>query len=325
VAKVHAPGRGGGVTGPAVVVAGEALIDLAPHGDGLVPYPGGSPFNVAVGLGRLGVTTAYLGALSTDGFGALLTQRLTAAGVDLALAPRVEAPTTLAVVHLDDHRRASYGFYLDATSAAVPLDAAAATLPPGAALHVSFGAVGPAQRPAGHALVELLRHASGHRLTSLDPNVRPSTLADLPAARSAVEESVAVADVVKASDEDLALLYPDEDTAAAASRWATRGPAFVVVTRGPDGAQVFGAGIDTLDVPGRSVTVADTVGAGDAFTSGLLGHLAVDGLLDRAALEAAGPDRIRSAVEHAVTVAAVTCTRPGADPPTADDLAAWSA
>ena len=100
-----------------IVVAGEALIDLAPRGELLLPLPGGSPYNVAVGLGRLGSDAAYLGGLSSDGFGRILTERLRSEGADLGLVAWTDLPTTLAVVHLDEHARASYGFYLDATSA----------------------------------------------------------------------------------------------------------------------------------------------------------------------------------------------------------------
>jgi fructokinase len=306
---------------PRVVVAGEALVDLVPEGELLRPVPAGSPVNVAVGLGRLGVPTAYAGTLSTDGFGEALATRLAEAAVDLTLVTAVEVPTTLAVVHLDADRRASYGFYLAATSATVFDRDALPVLPDGAALHVSFGAVGPTQHPAGDTLVALLRAEAGHRLLSLDPNVRPSAIGDLAATVARYEDAVAVCDVVKVSDEDLGLLHPDEDPLAVASRWADAGPALVVVTRGPDGAVAF-AGEHHLEVPGLDVEVVDTVGAGDAFTSGLLARLDADGLLRRPALRSAPPSALQPALEHAVRVAAATCTRAGADPPSAADLPA---
>ena len=303
-----------------VVVAGEALVDLVPEGEALVPHPGGSPFNVAVGLGRLGAATAFLGPLSEDGFGRLLVDRLTGAQVDVGSAPRVEAPTTLAVVHVDTDHRATYGFYLDATSAATASADQLPDLPDGAALHVSFGAIGVTHEPTGVALTTLLRREAGRRFTSLDPNVRPTAIDDADAWRRELEATVAVVDLVKVSDDDLAELYPDEDADHVAIRWAASGPVLVVVTRGPDGAVAFGPG-GRVEVPGIDVAVIDTVGAGDAFTAGLLAHLVATGGASRDALTGASPLTVGAAVEQAVLVAASTCTRPGADPPTAAQLA----
>jgi fructokinase len=311
---------GPAVERPAVVVAGEALVDLVPQPGGVLrPSPAGSPVNVAVGLGRLGVATAYRGTLSEDGFGRALAERLRGAGVDLSLVRTVAAPTTLAVVHLDADRRASYGFYLDGTSATARDDDGAPAIPDGAALHVSFGAIGPTHQPAGVALVDLVRTTAGQRVVSLDPNVRPSAIDDLDRTVAAYEDAVRSSDVVKVSDEDLALLYPGEDPIVVAARWAGTGPAVVVVTRGPDGAVAVVDG-DHVEVPGTRVEVVDTVGAGDAFTSGMLASLAGSGLLTRAALRSAAPAAIHAALEHAVRVAALTCTREGADPPTADEV-----
>lgn len=305
-----------------IVVAGEALVDLAPRDDQLLPLPGGSPYNVAVGLGRLGRTTAYLGRLSTDGFGQRLRGRLVEEGVDLRLTVPTDAPTTLAVVHLDDQARAAYSFYLEATSAAGVPDPLP-PLPTGAALHVSLGAIGLAH-PAGAALAELLTQNGPSHVTTFDPNVRPSAITDHDADVARIEEVVGQVALVKVSDEDLVLLYPDEDPMAVAADWATRGPALVVVTRGPDGAAALTGDGRYEEVPGRAVEVVDTVGAGDAFTSGLLAWLDEHGRLrDRTALaDLAADAALPDALAQAVTVAAITCTRPGSDPPTRDELAA---
>lgn len=305
---------------PGWVVAGEALIDLAAEDDGrLVPHPGGSPFNVAIGAGRLQVPVRYLGPLSDDAFGGLLRDRLVAAGVDLDLTPTVEVPTTLAVVHLDAAGRASYGFYLEATSAAALTSVGLPPLPDGCGLHVSFGAIGPGHDPAGHALRALVHRERGRRLISFDPNVRPSAAGSDPAGyRASLDAMVADCDVVKASDEDLEALGGVD---VVARRWADRGPAVVVVTRGPDGASAIVDGRE-VDVPGRELALVDTVGAGDAFTSGLLWSLHRAGVTDRAALEAHvdDDDRLRATLRDASRVAAATCERPGADPPTLADL-----
>jgi fructokinase len=308
------------VSGPRVVVVGEALVDLVPAGGTLLPLPAGSPVNVAVGLGRLEVPTAFLGALSTDGFGGLLVDRLRDADVSVDLAPRVDAPTTLAVVHLDAGRRATYGFYLDGTSATVLDEGHLPALPAGAAVHVSFGAVGPLHDPAGGALLALLRRAGTDHLVSLDPNVRAVADEDRARTVAALEEAVAGCDLVKVSDEDLATLYPGEPTDALLERWAASGPALVVVTRGSDGASATGATAGRVDVPGERVEVVDTVGAGDAFTSGLLAHLAGTGHLDVATLGTLDAADLEVALTSATHVAAITCGREGADPPTRAEL-----
>lgn len=306
-----------------IVVAGEALIDLAPRGELLLPLAGGSPYNVAVGLGRLGRTTRYLGGLSRDAFGERMADRLAAEEVDLTLAPRFDEPSTLAVVHLDRQGRATYGFYLDGTAAAL-LDADhLPTLPDGASLHVSLGAIGFAHAPTGAALAALLQRESGRRLTSLDPNIRPLVFdqaGGVGAYAAQVDEVVRSLDLVKVSDEDLELLHPDEGWHAAAAAWAASGPALVVVTRGPDGAVALAADGREVTVPGEHVEVEDTVGAGDAFTSGLLAWVDREGVTDRGALAGLDDAALEAALLFARRVAAITCTRAGSDPPRAEEL-----
>jgi fructokinase len=302
-----------------IVTAGEALVDLAPDGDRLLALPGGSPYNVAVGVARLGRPTAFLGRLSTDGFGRDLELRLAREGVDLSLTARTDEPTTLAVVHLDETRQASYRFYLAGTSAAGLQADELPELPPGAMLHVSFGAIGPGTPPAGPALVTLLAREHGHRLTSLDPNVRPAAIGDLDAARLRLEALLAKVDVVKASDEDLAVLYPglvDEEIVAA---WLGRGPALVVVTRGARGG-LAATRDHRVEVAAPDVEVVDTVGAGDAYSAGLLAWLDSHEARTREAVVRLGRHELEDALGQAGRVAALTCTRPGADPPRADEL-----
>lgn len=303
-----------------VIAAGEALVDLAPRGEVLLPLPGGSPYNVAVGLARLGTVTSFLGRLSTDGFGSRLRSRLQAEGVALGPVIVTDDPTTLAVVHLDDQGRASYAFYLDGTSAAglrPPLPA----LPVGAALHLSLGAIG-LQHPAGEVLSDLFHAVRGGRVVSLDPNVRPSAIGDPRDYADRMDDLVATCDLVKVSDEDLAELYPGRSPVDSAAAWAASGPAAVVVTRGAGGAVALTAGGDHLDVPGEPVEVADTVGAGDAFTAGMLAWLDARGHLDdRVQLDGLSSEELRTALRYAVRVAAITCTRAGADPPHHDEVA----
>ena len=305
-----------------IVVAGEALVDLAPRGGQLLPLPGGSPYNVAVGLARLETEVAYLGGLSTDGFGQIMADRLRAEGADLALVAWSDAPTTLAVVHLDDDGRASYGFYLDGTSAASLLESQLPPLPDGAALHISMGAIGLEYDPAGRTLAALIAREHGRRFVSFDPNIRPSAITgDVADHAASMDELVTRLTLVKASDEDLQLLHPDRDPIEVARSWAGSGPSLVVVTRGPDGAVALAPQGEPIAVPGESVQVVDTVGAGDAFTSGLLTWLDRHDALSDTGLRALSAGQIEAALVFARHVAAITCTRAGSDPPHAAELA----
>lgn len=306
-----------------IVVAGEALVDLAPRGEQLLPLPGGSPYNVAVGLARLEAEAGYLGGLSSDGFGTTMAERLRAEGADLSLVAWTDLPTTLAVVHLDDAGRASYGFYLDGTSAAALEEADLPSLPEGAALHVSMGAIGLRYDPAGRTLAALVARERGRRFVSFDPNIRPSAIAGSVADYAALmDEVVAEVTLAKVSDEDLQLLHPDRHPIEVARSWAAAGPALVVVTLGGEGAVAVSAEGEPIAVPGESVQVVDTVGAGDAFTSGLLAWLDRHDAMSDAGLRALSSARIEAALLYARHVAAITCSRAGSDPPHAAELTA---
>lgn len=307
--------------GPRIVVAGEALIDLVPGDDGrLMALAGGSPFNVAIGLGRLGVSTGYLGPISDDGFGDLLAARLADAQVDEVLAGRRALPTSLAMVHLGASGHASYRFYLEGTSATSLRTEDATGLSTAAPLHISLGAVTFATDSTGPALASLARDAALRPFVSLDPNVRPAVMGDRAEAARTMDEIVTCVDLVKVSDDDLAALHPGEDPLAVAGRWATSGPALVVVTRGAQGAFAIRREGGTLTVASHEVDVVDTVGAGDAFSSGLLAALAERGALERSRLVTLGASELTAALRFATRVAALTCMRAGADPPWRDQL-----
>lgn len=303
-----------------ITIVGEALIDLTPVGaDGpeLVPVPGGSPYNVAIGAARLGAPTAFLGALSDDTFGQRLARHLTEEGVAIGDAPRSNAPTTLALVHLDPQGRATYDFYLEGT-AATGLTPERIELPADTAIvHVGCGAVTLAHEPAGRALRDALARATG-ALRSFDPNVRPAFVHDHDSYVRLLEETVATCDLVKVSDEDLGWCYPDDPVEEAARRWRESGPTLVVVTGGPVGAVAYGT--DRAEVPAPLVDVVDTVGAGDSFSAALLAWLHRQGATDRASVGSLDRAALTDALRFAVRAAAVTCTRRGADPPRASEL-----
>src|SRR4051794_34832608 len=288
-----------------LLVCGEALIDLVGRPDGsYLARPGGGPANTALTLARLGTPVQLAARLSTDAFGARIRAHLTDSGVDLSTSRAVEEPTTLAVATLDADGRAQYGFYWQGTAdwqwtadelpavgqdvQAVVLGSLAIALPPGA------DAVGEWARSCGRPLV-------------LDPNVRPSLLGDRDGYRRRLDPLVAAATVVKVSDEDLEWTHPGVDPIDVARDW---GRPLTVVTRGADGALGVPADGDVVEVPGRSVDVADTVGAGDSFTGGLLSGLGLDDLTGTLA----------AALARAVEVSAITCGRAGADPPWASEL-----
>lgn len=301
-----------------VVVAGEAVVDLVEAGPRTwTSHPGGSPANVAVGLARLGVPTGFLGRLSGDAFGRLLRAHLADAGVDLGLTVRAPEPSTLAVASLDPAGVASYDFWVEGTAdwQWTPQEL---QVPDGvAALHT--GSMALELEPGASHLLDLLERLAGQVLLSYDPNVRLARRGDRETGLEAVEEVVALVDVVKASSEDVAWLLPGEPLERVLRRWRDLGPALVVLTDGAGGALALGSG-QVLRVAPEPVDVVDTVGAGDAFTAGLLAGLDDAGLLDRAALEAADDDALRGALALAARVAAVTCGRAGASPPTRGEL-----
>jgi fructokinase len=304
-----------------ILVCGEALIDLVPDGDGSTyrPAPGGSPANVAVGLGRLGFDVALLARIAGDGFGRLLRSHLTESRVDLTTTLHSVEPTTLAVVTLDEAGRAEYAFYVDgcADSGWRPTELPAA-LPEGAALHVS-GSLALAVPPMGDTIDLLLRREQPRRTLTLDPNLRPRLARDPAHLRTRLDEWIDLVDIVKISEDDLAWLTPDEPVEDVARRWHARGPALVVVTRGANGATALGPE-GMVDLAAERVEVADTVGAGDAFMAGLLAALDHYDRLTRGRLATLPGDTLSAALTYAQHVAALTCTRVGADPPWQDEV-----
>ncbi len=314
-----------------IAVCGEALVDLVESIPGTYrALPGGSPANVAVGISRLGVPVALLARVSVDGFGRLLTRHLLTNGVDDRYLLRVDAPTTLAVAALDEQGRAEYDFYVSGTA---DWQWTVEELPAGFGPEVRIlhtGSLALTLPPGASVLEELMRRErdSGRVLVSYDPNLRPTLEPDPAGARRRVERQVAAAHVVKASSDDLSVIYPGRDSRDVARHWLTLGPALVVITLGPDGAVAVTHDC-IVSLPSPPVTVVDTVGAGDAFMAGLLVAIAAlrapsDGsLVD--AVTSLSQQTATALVDTAVAAAALTCTRPGADPPTRDELRAWTA
>ena len=253
-----------------ILVSGEALIDLIPDPARASAYDavlGGSPYNVAIGLGRLGAPTAFVSRLSTDGNGEALAAALAENGVDLSFVARDKRPTTLAFVMRGTAKTGSrYSFYLDGTAYDGPWPFPAEW--PTAARHLHVGSFAAIERH-GQAVVEALRLARAHATVSFDPNIRPFVTPDREAVVEMVERQVALASLVKASEEDLEWLYPGRAIEESLAAWAKAGPRFCVATLGAHGALAL-IGDERVEVPAPRVEVVDTVGAGDSFMSALL-------------------------------------------------------
>ncbi|MGA0268927.1 MAG: carbohydrate kinase family protein [Ilumatobacteraceae bacterium] len=306
-------------TAPQVLVFGEALIDLIVTDGGAVEAVcGGAPFNAARALGRLGVETAFVGAISEDRFGDDLFSRLTDDGVHVDHVRRTTAPTTLALAELSDDGSASYRFYVDGTAARETA---------GDDVHVEegwilTGGLGLVLPPVANHIAQLVAERPPTTLALIDINCRPLVITQPDEYRARLNTVVAAADVIKVSDEDLKYLYPELDAIAAAHRLLEEGPKAVVVTAGSSPVEILTSkGSTQVAVP--HVDIVDTVGAGDTFCAGFVAwwvqrstHSDVhrDTLSDL--------DLVAAAATAGVHASAIAVGRRGADPPYREELSA---
>lgn len=300
-----------------VLVVGEALIDVVVPATGAAPaeHVGGSPANVAVGLARLGHRTELATWIADDARGRRIQHLLAAEGVALTAGSRGAARTSTAIARLDALGVAAYEFDLDWRA-----DPALRAAPGG---HLHTGSIAATLEPGGSDVTAILRGSREHATISYDPNARPGIMGRPQDVAPRVEEIVALSDVVKASAEDVDWLY-GATPAGAVERWSALGPRLILVTLG-EGGVLVAVGAERAVVPARPVSVADTVGAGDSFMSGLLSGLLDRGLLGgpagRARLAGASLADVAGAVERALACAAITVSRAGANPPRRDELA----
>ena len=302
---------------------GEALFDLFPSAETDTGFIfdariGGSPFNVAIGLSRLGCGAALFTGLSSDPLGRRLERTLKDEGVDTTYLISKRNQTTLALVGVGPNGVPQYSFYgHDAADCSVR-ETDLPDLPRSvAAMH--FGSYSLVVEPTGSSLLQLARHNHDGRLVSFDPNPRLNIEPDVGRWRRRVEAFSELADLIKVSDEDLEMLFPGDDIDSAISRWSSRGVQLIVVTRGGDGALVSLRG-EVFEASGRAVEVVDTVGAGDSFQAGLLCGLNELDKATKPGLSEVSLDECRRVVDFAMEAAAMTCTRRGADLPRRSEL-----
>jgi len=290
-------------------VVGESLVDLIRRpGEPELARVGGSPLNVAVGLSRLDVAPALWTRLGPDEHGTLIAEHLGANGVAVVPGSVTSSPTSTAAAHIQEDGSARYEFDL-----AWELEAVIGLEP----VLVHTGSIAAVLEPGAGVVRDLVCQLRGRATVSYDPNVRPQLIGEREAARARVESFVALTDIVKASVEDLEWLYPEQDVRDVALRWLRLGPAVVVATQGEVGAFAVTTNV-TASVPARAVEVVDTIGAGDSFTAGLLAALDDLGLLGReneAALRTISVADLEQILTFAARCAAITVSRPGADPP----------
>ena len=298
-----------------ILACGEALIDMLPRqteaGEAaFAPYPGGAVFNTAIALGRLGATVGFFSGLSSDLFGQMLREALDASNVDTSAAHISDQPTTLAFVRLIDGH-ATYAFYDENTAGRMLTEG---DLPLTHADALFFGGISLVGEPCGSAYEALMAREAPRRVSMVDPNIRPSFITDEPAFRARLDRMLALADIVKLSDEDLRWLLGDVTIEEGARQVLAKGARVVLITEGAKGAHGFMAGVEIFEAA-RKVEVVDTVGAGDTFNAGALTSLWRQGCLSKTGIETLSEAALRHALRLGADAAAVTVSRAGANPP----------
>jgi fructokinase len=327
-----------------IAIVGESLIDFTATGPlAFQGHEGGGPSNCAVAAARLGQATGYISQLSRDLFGERLYAYLGAKGVDLRFVLRSDAPSTLAFVERTPTSN-HYAFYMQGTADTLWAPAQLPELPQSCRF-LQFGSIALLQEPAASRIVDLVRAERGRRIVVFDPNARPTLVRDAQDYRARCRGWLALADLVKLSDEDAAYILPGLSADEAAAAVLALGPRAVVLTRGGAGATLYRVGQTPLSVPAPVVQVVDTIAAGDTFGAALMvalleqgveraGQLAARSAAQSADGSAAGsapqdvsdasaalPDEAwRAVLRFAAMAAALNCTRAGASPPTRAEL-----
>ena len=299
---------------PRIVFCGEALIDFLAVGDGVYrAAPGGSPFSAVKAAARAGGRAGFAGAVSTDMFGEQLLADLTAHDVDTSWTPRVDAPTPLAFAQIDADGGARYAFYDRGST----MEEMAPSLPPGALCAgdvLGIGSISLITESGASRIAAFALEQAATATLSLDPNVRPSMLADQSAWRPRMEKLLEAAAIIKLSTEDLEFYAPGTAPADFARERLASGACLVMVTDGAQGAVAWTKS-GTAQVPAPQVEVVDTVGAGDVLLGSALAWLAGAGATGKQELAALGDAQLQELLTFAACAAAINCEAAGCVPP----------
>jgi len=309
-----------------ILSCGDALIDFVPvvttdGRDAARPAVGGSCLNIAVGIGRLGIASGFVGGISTDLFGRMIADHATASNVDLRYVTRSAHQTTLAFVRIVAGE-SQYAFY-DAETASANWSYQRGSIPFDMIDAVHVGSTTLVHERGAAEAGALIADARASATISFDPNCRPVLVSDDAAYRARMDAFAGSADIVRMSDVDFNYLYGDDAYGAHAERLLARSASLFVVTRGGNGVQAWHRNAGIIEVKAPAVEVVDTIGAGDSFQAALLFALARLKRIERASLQSIGADELRRALSFACRCAAVTCSRAGADPPRVSEVAAY--
>ena len=308
---------------------GDALFDLfsirdhasasAPTAVTLSGNVGGSPMNVVVGLARLGHSTRYFTKLSSDVFGVKMKQYLSINKLDTSLCVDTDLNTTLAIVDTNEDGSANYVFYTDNTADVSITQADLPAQLPEDVKVLHFGSYSTAAEPTSSSLISLAEREKGKRFISYDPNLRTNVVPELDRWQESFRRFAQTATLIKASDEDISTLYGADAEDKFVADCFAYGAELVFITRGPDGSSGFNKAGQRYSAPGKPVKVVDTVGAGDTFQAAVLHHLATQGhISDSGGIQ--GDVALEDVVNFAMTAAAITCSRAGADMPWLSEL-----
>ncbi len=301
-----------------ILCCGEALIDFLPAGYGqeigYMPRCGGSPFNVALALSRLGMNAGFLGRISTDMFGDLLMAKLTDNNIDDSFVSRGPEPSTLAFVSLAGMQgQAKYAFYYNGAADRMLTPPFLPRELPSDIEALHFGSYSLVVEPSGATLLSLMQRERGQRLISLDPNVRPSMFSDRAAYVRRMEQAVAAAHLVKVSRRDLLWLYPDQPCEQIVQRWLALGATLVILTLAEQGSVGYYPDGRHVKVAAEPVRVVDAVGAGDSYIAAFLSCLQRNGALSADGLAALTDKQLESFMHLASKAAAIACSRGNAN------------
>jgi fructokinase len=319
-----------------ITVCGELVVDLIPAAAaGSKPddpprppqyaaFPGGNALNVAVAAARLGNVTHLMSRVGPGPFGALFRDHAARSGVATDAMLHAREPVTLAVVELADDGSASYSFHSNGAADWQWTPAELERAWPADTRIVHVGSISSWTPPGSRHIADLVSRVrtDGSALVSFDPNIRAGLVGSPDAVRAQIDDLRRTADIVKVSSEDLEWLEPDADLDEVALRWAADGPALVVVTDGGEPLRAARPDGTLLRRQPPRVTVVDTVGAGDSLAAGLFSGLVASGTLSRATLLGLADEALAALLDDAALVAALACTRAGADPPTLAELVA---